>query len=158
MKNNMKDYEKKRNFQKTQEPKGNIESSVLKKTKLTSIFVIQKHHATHLHYDLRLEIKKVLKSWAIPKEIPLKQGEKRLAIQVEDHPLEYANFHDIIPKGNYGAGKVKIWDKGTHILKKQTPNQIEIILNGKKAKGNYALIKTNFNKSKNSWLLIKTKD
>lgn len=99
MKNNLSEYEKKRNFKKTKEPKHDIKLNQKNKEK-NLIFVIQKHHATHLHYDFRLEINKVLKSWAVPKEIPLKQGEKRLAIQVEDHPIEYANFHGIIPEGS----------------------------------------------------------
>ncbi len=157
----LKKYIEKRDFNRTKEPKGtNMKSSVFKKTGFVvkKIFVIQKHQATHLHYDFRLEINGVLKSWAIPKEIPLKQGKKRLAIQVEDHPLEYADFKGIIPEGEYGAGKVEIWDNGYYELKKQTPKQIEINLKGKKAKGNYTLIKANFGKNKNSWLLIKMRD
>ncbi len=153
MKNTIKKYIEKRNFEVTNEPWGSIS-----KEKKRNIFVIQRHLSRIAHYDFRLEINGVLKSWAIPKEIPLKQGEKRLAIQVEDHPIEYAEFHGKIPKGNYGAGIVETWDKGYYKLKKQTPNQIEINLKGKKAKGNYALIRTQFNKNKNSWLLIKTKD
>jgi len=156
MKNNLKEYTKKRDFNKTKEPKANIKSSVFK-SEPASIFVIQKHQATHLHYDFRLEMNNKLKSWAIPKGIPIKQGEKRLAIQVEDHPIEYANFKGTIPKGEYGAGIVEIWDKGTYKIINQTNNELTINLNGKKAKGNYALIKTNFAKNKNSWLLIKTK-
>ncbi len=119
------------------------------------IFVVHKHHASHLHYDLRLEIKKVLKSWAVPKQPPRTKSLKRLAIQVEDHPLEYANFHGIIPEGNYGAGKVEIWDKGSYELLEKTLKKILFKLNGKKLKGKYVLIKTNYGDKKKSWLFFK---
>ena len=126
-----------------------------------NIFVIQKHYSKKLHYDFRLEISGVLKSWAIPKGIPSRIGEKKLAISVEDHELSYANFEGIIPEGNYGAGKVEIYDKGVYEnLKKESMKKcfekgdIKIILNGEKIKGSYSLIKVNF-KEKNSWLLIK---
>ena len=142
-------YFKKRNLKKSGEP-----ISKIKKIK-EKIFVIQKHHASHLHWDLRLEINGVLKSWAVPKSPPLAKGTKRLAIQVEDHPIEYANFEGIIPEGNYGAGKVEIWDKGTYELIKQTSKEIEIKINGKKLKGNYILIKTNYQGNKKSWLFFR---
>ena len=103
----LSDYIIKRDFKKTPEPK----RSGIKREK--DIFVIQEHDATHLHYDLRLKIGNVLKSWAIPEKPTGNQEEKRLAINTEDHPLSYANFKGTIPKGNYGAGTVKIWDKGT---------------------------------------------
>ncbi|MDO8623610.1 MAG: DNA polymerase ligase N-terminal domain-containing protein [archaeon] len=143
-------YKKKRNFQKTFEPKGKIV-----KIKSKNIFVVHEHHASHLHWDLRLEMDGVLRSWAVPKPIPLTKETKRLAIQVEDHPIEYADFHGIIPEGNYGAGKVIIWDKGTYELKEKTSNKIDVIFHGKKLKGNYVLIKTNYGKNKNSWLFFK---
>ena len=117
------------------------------------IFVIHKHFASHLHWDLRLEMDGVLKSWAVPKEPPKNKTEKRLAIQVEDHPLGYAKFKGIIPEGNYGAGKVEIWDKGKYVLIERTPKKILFELNGKKLKGNYVLIKTHYgSKPEKSWL------
>ncbi|MDH7563682.1 MAG: DNA polymerase ligase N-terminal domain-containing protein [Candidatus Bathyarchaeota archaeon] len=120
----------------------------------TAIFVIQKHYATHLHYDFRLEMDGVLKSWAVPKEPPKEAGVKRLAVQVEDHELEYASFEGTIPKGEYGAGKVEIWDKGTYTLRSRNSEKIEFTLHGTKLQGDYALIK--FKGDKN-WLLIKKK-
>ena len=99
------------------------------------IFVIQKHAARRLHYDLRLEMDGVLKSWAVPKEPPKTAGVKRLAVQVEDHPIEYADFEGIIPEGYYGAGKVEIWDKGSYILKERTEDKIIFELNGEKLRG-----------------------
>jgi DNA ligase D-like protein (predicted 3'-phosphoesterase) len=118
------------------------------------IYVIQKHKATHLHYDLRLEINGVLKSWAIPKEPPTAPGVRRLAVQVEDHPIEYANFEGKIPKGTYGAGTVEIWDKGTYRLIEQKENKLIIEINGEKLRGVYALIR--FKDYKN-WLFFKKK-
>lgn len=117
-------------------------------------FVVQKHHATHLHYDFRLEMDNVLKSWAVPKEPPSKPGIKRLAVEVEDHAVSYIDFEGVIPKGMYGAGKVEIWDRGTYTLKNRSQNKIEFALNGEKLRGDYALIR--FKEDKN-WLLIKKK-
>ncbi|MBU2589577.1 MAG: 3'-phosphoesterase [Nanoarchaeota archaeon] len=118
------------------------------------IFVIQEHNATKLHYDFRLEIDKVLKSWAIPKKPPLKKGIKRLAIQVEDHKLSYANFEGTIPEGQYGAGTVKIWDKGTYKMISKENNKLIFNLNGEKMKGEYVLLK--FDKAgTNNWLFFK---
>ena len=121
--------------------------------KKSSIFVIQRHEATHLHWDFRLEMKGVLKSWAITKEPSMDKKIKRLAIQVEDHPLSYATFKGIIPKGNYGAGKVKIWDKGTYTPESIKKDKIVFDLKGKKLKGKFVLIKTNY--AKNSWLFFR---
>ncbi len=118
------------------------------------IFVIQKHAARRLHYDLRLEMDGVLKSWAVPKKPPKTPGIKRLAVQVEDHPIEYANFEGIIPEGHYGAGRVEIWDKGSYVLKERTDNKIVFELNGEKLKGTYALLR--FKGDKN-WLFFKKK-
>ena len=143
----LKQYKAKRKFSQTPEPKGKIG-----KTKRKLIFVIHKHHASHLHWDLRLEMSGVLASWAVPKEPP-KMKEKRLAIHVEDHPLEYAKFKGVIPKGNYGAGTVEIWDNGTYELKFADNKKIEFILHGKKMKGHYILIKTGY--VKNGWLWLK---
>lgn len=149
----LKEYEKKRSFKKTPEPKAKLKKSSGKK----SIFVIHDHHASHHHWDLRLEMNGVLKSWAVPKQPPRTKGTKRLAIQVEDHPLSYAKFHGTIPEGNYGAGTVKIWDKGTYEIKFKDKKKTEIIFNGKKLKGNYVLVKTNYgSKPEKSWLFMKT--
>ena len=117
------------------------------------IFVIQKHQARNLHYDFRLEKEGVLKSWAVPKEPSTKIGIRRLAIQVEDHSLEYAKFEGTIPSGQYGAGTVEMWDKGEYDLLKETSEEITFILKGMKLKGKYSLIR--FLSEENSWLLIK---
>ena len=118
------------------------------------IFVIHKHHATNLHWDFRLEMKRVLKSWAIPKQPPKTKGLKRLAIQVEDHSLKYATFKGEITEG-YGKGTVEIWDKGTYELIEKDSKKIEFKLNGKRLKGNYVLIKTGYGKNKKGWLFFK---
>ena len=119
-------------------------------------FVIQEHKATHLHWDFRLELDKVLKSWAVPKEPPKEERVKRLAVQVEDHDLDYISFEGTIPKGMYGAGTVKIWDKGTFKLIERTDNKIEFELKGKKLKGIYELVK--FDKAgPKSWLFFRKK-
>ena len=116
-------------------------------------FVVQKHKATHLHYDFRLEMDNVLKSWAVPKEPSTMPGVRRLAVQVEDHALDYIDFEGTIPEGQYGAGTVEIWDKGTYTLKNRTDKMIEFTLQGTKLKGNYALIHF----KENNWLLIRKK-
>jgi DNA ligase D-like protein (predicted 3'-phosphoesterase) len=147
-------YKQKRKFSgkgKTSEPEGSVKKSIKKK-----IFVIHKHHASHLHWDLRLEMNGVLKSWAVPKEPPKVKGVKRLAILVEDHPLQYASFEGTIPEGNYGAGKVEIWDRGFYELLEKDEKKIEIKFHGKKLKGKYVLIKTHYgNKPEKSWLFFK---
>ena len=117
-------------------------------------FVIQEHHATHLHWDFRLELDGVLKSWAVPKKPPKEEGIKRLAVQVDDHDLSYISFEGTIPEGEYGAGTVKIWDKGTFVLKERTENKLKFELKGKKMKGAYKLVR--FKKAgEKSWLLFK---
>jgi len=118
------------------------------------IYVIQKHQATHLHWDLRLEMDGVLKSWAVPKEPPAEKGVRRLAVLVEDHPIEYADFEGIIPEGQYGAGKVEIWDRGTYKLIDRKPNKIVFEINGKRLKGRYCLLRF---KGEKNWLFFKTK-
>lgn len=118
-------------------------------------FVIQKHYATHLHYDFRLEMDGVLKSWAVPKQPPTEPGIKRLAVQVEDHELNYIGFEGTIPEGMYGAGKVEIWDKGTYTLKHRSENKLQFELNGGRLIGDYVLIR--FRGAKN-WLFFKKKE
>jgi DNA ligase D-like protein (predicted 3'-phosphoesterase) len=156
----LKTYHAKRDFGKTPEPKG-------KKTGTGNSFVVQKHDASHLHYDLRLEVNGVLRSWAVPKGIPTEFNEKRLAIQTEDHPLEYAQFEGVIPAGEYGGGSVKIWDQGEYELldkeykPRQTANSalkngaIKFQLKGKRYKGAYALAKFKTENNKNQWLLFR---
>ena len=151
-------YESKRNFKKTNEPKGSSKSR--KESK--AIFVVQKHNASHLHYDFRLEHDGVLKSWAVPKGPPRRTSDKRLAIMTEDHPLEYASFEGEIPEGEYGAGTVKIWDSGTYKSEKSMNTSlreglIEVDLHGKRFKGKYALIRTKIGGSNKNWMLIKMK-
>lgn len=120
-----------------------------------SIFVVQFHKATHDHYDFRLEMDGVLKSWAVPKEPPLDNKTKRLAIEVEDHDLSYGKFEGEIKEG-YGKGTVKIWDKGSYILEDKKPGKIVFELKGKKMKGKYVLLKTKYgSKPDKSWLLMK---
>lgn len=158
----LKSYHERRDFDLTPEPIGTL----LKKSPKSPIFVIQQHAASHLHYDLRLEIDGVLKSWAMPKGPTANYMQKRLAILTEDHPLSYAYFEGIIPKGNYGAGSVMVWDIGNYKnLKRQNNHMvsmneafekgvIEIFLHGKKLEGGYALIRMH----DNQWLLIKMHD
>jgi DNA ligase D-like protein (predicted 3'-phosphoesterase) len=146
----LSEYQKMRDFSRTPEPKGS------KLTGAGNIFVVHEHDASHLHYDLRLEMGGVLRSWAVPKEPPETEGIKRLAIQTEDHPLEYADFEGVIPEGMYGAGKVRIWDKGEFVVEKEKDDELLFELKGNKLKGKYALIKTNF-KGKESWLFFKRK-
>jgi len=118
------------------------------------IFVIQEHKATNLHWDFRLEINKVLKSWALPKSPPRKKNLKRLAIKVPDHALSYAKFEGEIKQG-YGKGTVKIWDNGTYKLISKDKEKIEFELKGKKLKGKYVLVNAKLGNNKKNWLLIK---
>lgn len=119
-----------------------------------SIFVVQEHHAKRLHWDFRLEMNGVLVSWAIPKEPPTKAGLKRLAIQTEDHPMDWATFEGEIPEGSYGAGIVSIWDSGHYELEKKTAQKIVFTLYGSRLRGRYCLLK--FKKEK-EWLIFKVK-
>jgi DNA ligase D-like protein (predicted 3'-phosphoesterase) len=119
------------------------------------IYVIQEHHASHHHYDLRLEMDGALKSWAIPKEPPREPGIKRLAVEVEDHPLGYEEFEGIIPEGLYGAGEVKIWDRGEYELLERSEDKILINIRGQKLNGRYCLVR--FKGDKVNWLFFKTK-
>lgn len=163
----LEEYNKKRDFKKTSEPKGKKKD--LSEGKLK--FVVQRHAASHLHYDFRLEMDGVLKSWAIPKGPSLNPEDRRLAIEVEDHPLSYKSFEGTIPEGNYGAGEVEIWDNGYYEAAEKTAGKtedlvlrhefhrgsIKFILHGKKLKGEFAMIKMR-SKDENAWLLIKHKD
>ena len=144
----LEEYKKKRHFKKTPEPAGRRTETG------KSRFVVHKHDASHLHYDLRLEMDGVLKSWAVPKGPPEEPGDRRLAVHVEDHPLDYIDFQGTIPEGQYGAGTVEIWDKGTYRLEKNQPNEIEFVLKGKKLKGAYVLVQF---KDGKDWLFIKRK-
>lgn len=117
-------------------------------------FVVQEHHASHLHWDFRLELDGVLKSWAVPKEPPKEAGVKRLAVQVDDHDLDYIDFEGEIPEGEYGAGKVKIWDKGTYEMESVHKTKMVFNLKGKKLKGGYVLLKFVKAGPKN-WLFFK---
>jgi DNA ligase D-like protein (predicted 3'-phosphoesterase) len=139
----LEEYRRKRNFEKTTEPKGD-----------NRIYVIQKHAATHLHYDLRLEMDGVLKSWAIPKEPPTMPSVRRLAVEVEDHPVEYANFEGTIPEGKYGAGTVEIWDRGTYRLLERKEDKLIVEINGNRLSGVYVLMRF---KDKKNWLFFKKK-
>lgn len=159
-------YNQKRNFNSTAEPKGETGKS---ESKL--IFVVQKHAASHLHYDFRLEMDGVLKSWAIPKGPSMNPNDKRLAIIVEDHPYSYKDFEGNIPEGNYGAGNVIVWDNGTYkatdaantkdgekiLIEGLHKGHISFILQGKKLKGDFSLVKLK-GKQENAWLLIKKND
>jgi len=143
----LEEYRRKREFRKTPEPIGAEGSGRQNR------FVVHKHQASHLHYDFRLEMEGVLKSWAVPKGVPLEPGVRRLAVQVEDHPVEYLNFAGTIPEGEYGAGIVEIWDKGNFTLDRRETDRLEFTLKGEKLSGGYVLIHTD----KNNWLLLKRK-
>jgi len=161
----LKEYHKKRDFKVTPEPSGKSKSA----EKATSAlgYVIQKHRASHLHYDFRLEWNGVLLSWAVPKGPSLDPSVKRLAMQVEDHPIEYANFEGVIPEGEYGGGTVMVWDKGT--WEPESPDvdealrkgDLKFTLHGQKLKGSWVLVRTRGfggSSGRPSWLLIKHRD
>ncbi len=160
----LKEYRAKRRFDVTAEPAGKEKAAAKRRKAL--IFVVQKHRATALHYDFRLEWKGVLLSWAVPKGPSLDPADKRLAMEVEDHPIEYAKFEGIIPEGEYGGGTVMIWDNGTWTpespdvdaaLKK---GDLKFFLNGKKLRGSWVIVRTRgrYQGGRNSWLLIKHRD
>ncbi|MBN1683046.1 3'-phosphoesterase [Candidatus Bathyarchaeota archaeon] len=147
----LQEYNAKRDFSKTSEPLGQYSKDVGNK------YMIHEHHATRLHWDLRLEKEGVLKSWALPKEPVTIPGIRRLAIQVEDHPLNYGDFEGTIPEGEYGAGLVKIWDKGFYKQKIWSEEKINITIFGEKLTGEYELIR--FKKAgEKEWLLFKKKE
>jgi bifunctional non-homologous end joining protein LigD len=162
----LEEYRKKRDFKRTPESAGGAEQSPRSKL---PIFVVQKHEATRLHYDFRLEIDGVLVSWAVPKGPSLNPVVKRLAIQTEDHPIEYADFEGIIPEGEYGAGTVMVWDKGTYetdppdsAAGQLSQGELKFTLHGRKLRGGFILIRTRLKASggrgQRSWLLIKRQD
>jgi len=151
------EYKKKRRFNETPEPEGKV-----KKTAGNS-FVIQKHRATRLHYDFRLEMEGVLRSWAIPKGPSFNPAEKRLAVLTEDHPMDYGGFEGVIPKGNYGAGKVIVWDNGTYeMVDPDTPEKgwqkgkLHFILNGTKLHGEWVLVRGS--RDEKQWIFFKVRD
>jgi bifunctional non-homologous end joining protein LigD len=119
----LSEYKRKRDFSRTSEPQGDTGTE-------RAIFVVQEHHASHLHYDFRLSMDGVLKSWAVPKGVPEEKGIKHLAVETEDHPMEYANFEGDIPKGEYGGGKVIIWDHGDYVLEHRDQDKVVIELKG----------------------------
>src|SRR5271169_3936059 len=154
------EYKRKRQFDRTPEPSG---AESLAKTDNT--FVIQKHAARRLHYDFRLAIQGTLKSWAVPKGPSLNPNDKRLAVQTEDHPLDYANFEGNIPEGSYGAGTVMVWDRGTFQVegkvdagKQLQRGEIKFALNGEKLRGSFVIVKLKNSQKGNEWLMIKHKD
>lgn len=160
----LSEYRKKRDFKTTPEPPGNG-GAVKKKAPL--IYVIQKHRASHLHYDFRLAWNGALLSWAVPKGPSLDPSIKRLAMQVEDHPIEYANFEGVIPEGEYGAGTVMVWDKGTWEPEGPDVNaalqkgDLKFTLHGEKLKGSWVLVRTRAygsSRGRSAWLLIKHRD
>jgi len=149
----LEEYRRKRDFTKTGEPRG--EGGARAKDK--PIYVIQLHHASRLHYDLRLEREGVLKSWAVPKGPPERPGERRLAVEVEDHPLEYAEFEGVIPEGQYGAGKVEIWDHGWFVPTRWEEDEIVLEIHGERLQGRYCLIRFQPEKDPKNWLFFKKK-
>jgi bifunctional non-homologous end joining protein LigD len=157
------EYREKRNFARTPEPSG---ESTPSRNAASRLYVIQKHRATQLHYDFRLEFDGVLLSWAVPKGPSLDPSVKRLAMQVEDHPVDYAGFEGVIPEGDYGGGTVMVWDNGTWTAESDDvtmaleKGDFKFTLHGKKLRGSWVLVRTHGygSKSGKSWLLIKHRD
>jgi DNA ligase D-like protein (predicted 3'-phosphoesterase) len=149
----LEEYKGKRNFTTTPEPGGGSRAS----PHSSRVFVVQEHHASHLHFDLRLESEGVLRSWAVPKGIPEKPGQRHLAVETEDHPLEYAEFEGTIPEGEYGAGEVKIWDSGIFEPLVWEKDKIEVVMKGDRLSGRYVLVR--FRRAgEKDWLLFRAKD
>src|SRR5215213_8062887 len=150
----LRDYERRRDQKKTPEPFGGR-----KKRAKDPIFVVQRHDARRLHYDFRLERDGALASWAVPKGIPLEPGQRNLAVHVEDHPLDYAGFEGEIPQGQYGAGQVEIWDKGTYELVEEKKDRgLTVRVEGKRLQGLGALVPAKLSGNDKNWLLIKKRD
>ena len=161
----LEEYRRKRDFGKTPEPAG--ESASRKKAAAPLAFVIQEHKARRLHFDFRLELDGVLKSWAVPKGPSLDPGEKRLAVEVEDHPLDYGGFEGVIPQGQYGGGTVLLWDRGTWVPADSDPaaahakGTLKFELRGEKLHGNWALVRMGGKAAREgrpNWLLVKERD
>jgi bifunctional non-homologous end joining protein LigD len=155
------EYRRKRNFSETPEPAGRV-----RRAGRSRLFVVQKHDASHHHYDFRLAINGVLVSWAVPKGPSMNPAHRRLAVRTEDHPLEYADFEGVIPEGLYGAGTVMVWDKGTYQSGDDIPpaeqlarGKIDVVLRGQKLRGGFTLVRTEklsaIASQKERWLLIK---
>ncbi len=170
-KRSLTEYERKRDFSKTNEPSGKKKKSKGKARRRHPRFSIQKHSATSLHYDLRLEVDGVLASWAVPKGPSLNPADKRLAMRTEDHPLEYLEWEGVIPKGEYGAGPMIVWDRGVFQNISETRSgkpmdlataiekgDVKIFMLGEKIKGAYALVRTGPAGDRERWLLIKKRD
>ncbi|XKH01553.1 DNA ligase [Marinobacter nauticus] len=160
----LSEYTKKRNFRKTGEPSGKAAGDQSR-----PLFVIQKHDASTLHYDFRLNIGGVLKSWAVPKGLSTAAGEKRLAIRTEDHPLDYAGFEGVIPGDQYGGGVVMVWDRGTFspleddgdkdaMARQLKDGKLTFYLKGEKLQGGYSLVRMNTEDNNENWLIIKMDD
>lgn len=158
----LKEYKEKRQFGSTPEPEG--DASVVRNH--VPVFVVQRHEASHLHFDFRLEVDGVLKSWAVPKGPSMNPKDKRLAVEVEDHPLSYAQFEGVIPEGNYGAGTVEIWDSGVYATTDKSLDMataieqglVEFKLHGHKLKGRFTLVRTHMDGKDKNWLLMKKDD
>src|SRR5438874_5097566 len=157
----LKKYKAKRDFSRTAEPKGG--KPLPKQVRGACRFAIQKHAASRLHYDFRLQMEGVLKSWALPKGLPWQQGEKHLAVEVEDHPLEYETFEGVSPEGQYGGGTVMVWDRGAYYVYGEQPlkslreGKLHLVLAGEKAKGEWTLVRIRGRDGeKNQWLILKT--
>ena len=147
----LKEYNEKRDFSRTPEPAGEEGSA-------EPFFVVQDHHASTHHHDLRLLMDGTLKSWAVPKLMPEEPKVKRLAVQTEDHPVAYGTFEGVIPEGEYGAGDVKIFDRGGYELLERTDSKIVVRLDGKRLRGTYALIKFKGKESsEKNWLVMRTR-
>src|SRR2546427_7489918 len=150
----LKEYRSKRGPKKTSEPFGKA-----KKRGKQPIFVIQRHDARRLHYDFRLERDGALASWAVPKGVPLEPGQRALAVHVEDHPLDYASFEGEIPKGQYGAGTVEIWDSGTYeLVEEKKDGGLTVRLHGKRLDGTWTLVPAKLDGDPRNWLLIRKRD
>lgn len=157
----LEEYRRKRRFGVTTEPRGAAKPRRARKLR----FVVQKHRASHLHYDFRLEWDGVLLSWAVPKGPSLDPSVKRLAMHVEDHPIEYAKFEGVIPAGEYGGGTVMVWDQGTYVPEEEPDvgkavkrGELKFTLHGKKLAGSWVLVRTRGYQGGRSWLLIKHRD
>ncbi|WDT72736.1 MAG: hypothetical protein MPW17_07840 [Candidatus Manganitrophus sp.] len=155
-KNPLSVYQQKRNFHQTPEPSGVRTATPLPSQE--NRFSIQEHHARRLHYDLRLEMEGVLKSWAIPKGLPVSEEERRLAVRTEDHPLDYLDFEGVIPEGNYGAGKVFLWEIGTyHVVSGDLEKgKMTFVVSGRRHHGRYTLVRTDRKGEKEAWLIMKS--